>query len=537
MALRCETLRRGIFQTEPVLALATFLEQILTAFLHAIYQAAANVFYHRNAHKEAFHIIYQRGLSTVRTWSADVREVFKNQQTALCPNLNIMMRHAYLSYMSEYLGNKAETVDIRVTQPALSTTLHIFLCQACADHNVTSAQYLTRNTVGDRALFIETIIRRTMHIALFELHNVRGVHPSGPRDVMSAPVLESADVVPSNPLPRVVVKTKHPIPEHDTDLPHPQHPPAGVPPSRPVPALPAAAVPVHNPLQPIPPQPIPLQPIPPLPIPPPTQPIPPPTMPIPPPTQPIPPPTQPISRPPLLPAAAVPLLPAAASAPASGPGSTALNTAQALNAPSVASESAGPIAAVGPVCPIIQPPALARAALPAPAPALHAPAPAVPTPASDVPASETPSAAPSGMIDASNDASAVTSRAASQPASELPALPSHIFSLQDHLKPRRLQDHGPAAPIIAPATGPVLPPPPPPLPPARASGQSGGSNPPSLDLPPSEQDFGSQLRGILDDPSSGTVTPFDSVSILVERARSTAGPPRKSVFLPGRSVT
>ena len=58
----------------------------------------------------------------------------------------------------------------------------------------------------------------------------------------------------------------------------------------------------------------------------------------------------------------------------------------------------------------------------------------------------------------------------------------------------------------------------------------------SLQLLPSEQDFGGEVRRILDSATTNSITPFDSVTNIGSASRPPVQPPnpvgRKSLFMP-----
>lgn len=536
-AQRNESFRRGIFRHELCITLAGIFEEILTHFVREVYQGATATYFQDNARGEPFHVIYERGLMAIDSWSAEVKQYYKQQVAVSYPWFNKMFGHAYLMFVREFFGEASKTVEIRVVQPSMATVLYTFLRNACHDQTVISAEYLTRDTYLTRAVFVEAIVRRLLYELLFQQNNVRGIvahdPPAAPAAAPASPSpnahrrmevrrdmsLESFDLQPGGGAaprgprgfrPPTVASVAQPAP-----APPPAHRDHG---HTPVPALPPAipATPVTAraaeaaaPWQPAAVQ-------------------------------------RAVDA---LPAASSVAKPPAAVPPAAAPGAL-------LPAAAPPPRTATPVLAPAPpaATPALAP--LPPTAAPTLAPATNAAAPpvaAAPSTAhkptvTEVTAKTAASGAATPTTHHGSTASprgffwpndSTTSKSA---APAPPELPSNLFAPTASEAPSATTAATTAVETDVVPAGTRLPPPPPPphVPTAIPSESLKGSTQNSLDLPPSEQDFGAQVKRILDAPSTGTVVPGDSVTQIAEMRNNLGGHPlmpiRKSLFMPGRST-
>lgn len=479
----------GIFTEELCISFRNILQETLEAFIARANTLAADI--HATAQDgQAFETRLANGLMSVATWDSELKDRYCAQVASSYPQITELYRYAYLLYLKDMYSRHLNELTVRVSIPSLSTMLNTFLRLACSSPSMQSGEYHSMK-YWERVLFVEDMVRRMLYELVVRQNSVKGYinRNAGLGGATPAPMTTSR---PPPRLPDMSVQTDGAT-SHDLVPPTPYQVPTD--PSRPPSRPPSQPVWSHAAHQPAPQQPAPY--------------------------------ASQATMPQLPPRTHTPgNLTGVVRASAAGAASAVGSAAGSGLAGSQGAASAGPApptphttpSAAGQGSGASAPPAFSfYGAIPAAA-TKHTGRHSIPLPR--VP--QQPAAAPSQTSNLSRVSEATSNGA--PPAGSVTSVPKPSSVGGPPSMPGGLPQRAPAPPQVDPSkftarrpTGSSLPDP------HGAPGVTHAID--DHDLAPSEQDYEGEVRRVLDNATTGTIMPHDSVSNIGGGGGGVMGPP------------
>ena len=169
----------GIFTNDLCIGYRIILHELLDNHVFRVFEAAKEI--QQTRPKDSFRPMYERGMKSINSWDAQLKERYRAQVIAQYRQLTDLYHHIYLMYVQEMYDQSLDDVTVRVNIPALSTMLYMFLKLACNHQVILSGEYVTSMNFCGRVLFVETIIRRLLYELLVQQNNIKSISTTAPK--------------------------------------------------------------------------------------------------------------------------------------------------------------------------------------------------------------------------------------------------------------------------------------------------------------------------------------------------------------------
>ena len=217
MAQRPPSMQAGIFANDLCISFRIVLHELLDNFVFKILHDAKALAEDGASTK----LMYERGVRSVNTWDSQLKDRYRAQVVAQYRQITQLYRHAYLMYVEEMYAESLGDVTVRVSIPSLSAMLYAFIKIACNNPSVYGGEYVAQMPFTGRVLFVETAIRRTLYELLVQQNNIKGISSTNPGQPVEPAVSSPSSspmARPSRPSSRVAVVENDGVLSHELDM-------------------------------------------------------------------------------------------------------------------------------------------------------------------------------------------------------------------------------------------------------------------------------------------------------------------------------
>lgn len=212
MAHQTPSLQAGIFTNDLCISFRIILQEVLENFVFKILADAKSL---SKGNSDETRIMYERGVRSVNSWDTNLKERYRAQVVAQYRQIAQLYRHIFLMYVEEMYHESLGDITVRVSIPSLSNMLFTFIKLACNNPAVYSGEYVASMPFMGRVLFTETTVRRTLYELLVQQNNIKGIttaKASSPEvsSPMSSPLTKT-----SRPQSRVAIVEESSVQSHD----------------------------------------------------------------------------------------------------------------------------------------------------------------------------------------------------------------------------------------------------------------------------------------------------------------------------------
>lgn len=222
MAQTSPSMQAGIFGNDLCISFRIVLQEVLDNFVYKILADAKEL---SKKDPGSTQIMFERGVRSVNSWDTQLKERYRAQVVAQYRQIAQLYRHLFLMYVEEMYHESLGDITVRVSIPSLSNMLYTFVKLACNNPAVYTGEYVATMPYMGRILFVETTIRRTLYELLVQQNNIKGITTSKPAanpDVsspMSSPLTRN-----SRPPSRVAVVEEDHVVSHELAMGHNEPP-------------------------------------------------------------------------------------------------------------------------------------------------------------------------------------------------------------------------------------------------------------------------------------------------------------------------
>ena len=221
MAHQTPSLQAGIFTNDLCISFRIILQEVLENFVFKILADAKSL---SKGNSDETRIMYERGVRSVNSWDTNLKERYRAQVVAQYRQIAQLYRHIFLMYVEEMYHESLGDITVRVSIPSLSNMLFTFIKLACNNPAVYSGEYVASMPFMGRVLFTETTVRRTLYELLVQQNNIKGITTAKATSPEVSSPMSSPLAKASRPQSRVAIVEESSVQSHDLAMGQPNDP-------------------------------------------------------------------------------------------------------------------------------------------------------------------------------------------------------------------------------------------------------------------------------------------------------------------------